>query len=156
MITKEQFISIMDKLKKQHDYDRNFTRLMGEAFPDTHPPIYDNSKVEEAAIKALELHFDGDDTIEWWIYETNFGEKNLCIVEDEKELYFKSSEELYDYLAKDKLRAKRLQRYVYQIKAGGKPTLFGVELSTELYEELLAYVKDEDYRKILKSRVSKK
>lgn len=156
MITKEQFVSIMDKLKKQHDYDRNFTRLMGEAFPDNHPPLYDNSKVEEAAIKALELHFDEDDTIEWWIYETDFGEKDLCIVENGKELYFKNSAELYDYLVRDKLRAKRLQRYVDQIKAGRKPSLVGVELSIELYEELLAYVKDEDYRKLLKSRVPKK
>lgn len=75
MITKEQFVSIMDKLKKQHDYDRNFTRLMGEAFPETYPPIYDNSKVMDAAIESLKLHFNGDDTIEWWICETNFGEK---------------------------------------------------------------------------------
>lgn len=50
----------------------------------------------------------------------------------------------------------RLQHYIDSIKAGGRPILIGVELSTELYEELLAYVKDEGYRKILKSRVSKK
>lgn len=104
MITKEQFISIMDKLKKQHDYDRNFTRLMGEAFPEAYPPIYDNSKVMNAAIESLKLHFDDDNTIEWWIHETNFGENSLGIIVNGKELYFKNSAKLYDHLAKDKLR----------------------------------------------------
>lgn len=50
----------------------------------------------------------------------------------------------------------RLQHYIDSIKAGGRPILIGVEISTELYEELLSYVKDEDYRRILKSRVPKK
>lgn len=155
MITKEQFVSIMDKLKKQHDYDRNFTRLMGEAFPDNHPPLYDNSKVEEAAIKALELHFDEDDTIEWWIYETDFGEKDMCIIENGQKFYFESAERLYDYLIKSQLQDMRLRRYIQQIKAGNHPTLLGVTLTQEIFDELMPYVKDEGYLNSLKSRVSK-
>jgi len=156
MITKKQFISIMDKLKKQHDYDRNFTRLMGEAFPDTHPPIYDNSKVMDAAIESLKLHFEGDDTIEWWIYETNFGKKDMYILYHGKKLYFRTSGSLYDYLSGVLVDEMRLQGLIDKIKAGGKPTLTGFVLTSEIVEELTPYVQDKDFLKSLISRVHKK
>lgn len=156
MITKKQFISIMDKLKKQHDYDRNFTRLMGEAFPDTHPPIYDNSKVMDAAIESLKLHFEGDDTIEWWIYETNFGKKDMYILYHGKKLYFRTSGSLYDYLSGVLVDEMRLQGLIDKIKAGGKPTLTGFVLTSEIVKELPPYVQDKDFLKSLISRVPKK
>lgn len=156
MITKEQFISIMDKLKKQHDHDRNFTRLMGEAFPENHPPIYDNSRVMNAAIELLKLHFEGDDTIEWWIYETNFGKKDMYILYHGKKLYFKTSGSLYDYLSGLLLKEIRLRRLVDMIKSGGQPVLTGFALTSEIIEELTPYVKNKDYLKSLKSRVPKK
>lgn len=156
MITKEQFVSIMEKLKKQHDYDRNFTRLMGEAFPETHPPVYDNSRVMDAAIELMKLHFDGDDTVEWWIYETDFGEKDMYIIDNDQKFYFESAERLYDYLMKAQLQDKRLQLYIQQIKSGNHPTLLGVTLTQEILDELMPYVKDEGYLNSLKSRVSKK
>lgn len=156
MITKKQFISIMDKLKKQHDYDRNFTRLMGEAFPDTHPPIYDNSKVMDAAIESLKLHFEGDDTIEWWIYETNFGKKDMYILYHGKKLYFRTSGSLYDYLSGVLVDEMRLQGLIDKIKAGGKPTLTGFVLTSEIVEELTPYIQDKDFLKSLISRVPKK
>ena len=156
MITKKQFISIMDKLKKQHDYDRNFTRLMGEAFPDTHPPIYDNSKVMDAAIESLKLHFEGDDTIEWWIYETNFGKKDMYILYHGKKLYFRTSGSLYDYLSGVLVDEMRLQGLIDKIKAGGKTTLTGFVLTSEIVEELTPYVQDKDFLKSLISRVHKK
>lgn len=156
MITKKQFISIMDKLKKQHDYDRNFTRLMGKAFPDTHPPIYDNSKVMDAAIESLKLHFEGDDTIEWWICETNFGKKDMYILYHGKKLYFRTSGSLYDYLSGVLVDEMRLQGLIDKIKAGGKPTLTGFVLTSEIVEELTPYVQDKDFLKSLISRVPKK
>lgn len=156
MITKEQFVSIMEKLKKQHDYDRNFTRLMGEAFPETHPPVYDNSRVMDAAIELMKLHFDGDDTVEWWIYETDFGEKDMYIIDNDQKFYFESAERLYDYLMKAQLQDKRLQLYIQQIKSGNHPTLLGVTLTQEIFDELMPYVKDEGYLNSLKSRVPKK
>lgn len=156
MITKKQFISIMDKLKKQHDYDRNFSRLMGEAFPETHPPIYDNSRVMDAAIELLKLHFDGDDTVEWWIYETDFGEKDMYILHYGYKLYFRTSGSLYDYLTGVLVDEIRLQRLKDKIKAGGKPALIGFVLTSEIVEELTPYISDQYYLKLLKSRVSKK
>lgn len=155
MITKEHFVSIIEKLKKQHDYDRNFSRLMGEAFPENYPPVYDNSRVMDAAIELLKLHFDGDDTVEWWIYETDFGEKDMYIIDNDQKFYFESAERLYDYLMKAQLKDKRLQHYIQQIKAGNHPTLLGVTLTQDIFEELTPYVKDEDYLNSLKSRISK-
>ena len=35
--------------------------------------------------------------ISWWIYETHFGKKKLAIKEDNKKIYLKTPEELYDY-----------------------------------------------------------
>lgn len=156
MITKEQFISIMDKLKKQHDYDRNFTRLIGEAFPDTHPAIYDNSKVMDAAIESLKLHFESDDTIEWWIYETNFGEKDLYILHYGYKLYFRTSGSLYDYLSGVLMGEIRLQRLIDNIKAGGRPSMTGYVLTSDIVEELIPYISDQNYVNLLKSRVPKK
>lgn len=156
MITKEQFVSIMDKLKKQHDYDRNFTRLMGEAFPETYPPIYDNSKVMDAAIESLKLHFNGDDTIEWWIYETDFGMKDLYILSYGYKLYLKNSGSLYDYLSGALLKETRLQRLIDNIKSGGRPTMTGHVLTSEIVEELIPYINDQDYVNLLKSRIPKK
>ena len=156
MITKEQFISIMDKLKKQRDYDHNFTRLMGEAFPETYPPIYDNSKVMNAAIESLKLHFNGDDTIEWWIYETDFGMKDLYILSYGYKLYLKNSGSLYDYLSGALLKETRLQRLIDNIKSGGRPTMTGHVLTSEIVEELIPYINDQDYVNLLKSRIPKK
>ena len=35
--------------------------------------------------------------ISWWIYETRFGKKKLAIKEDNKKIYLKTPEALYDY-----------------------------------------------------------
>lgn len=80
----------------------------------------------DAAIESLKLHFNGDDTIEWWICETNFGEKDLYILHYGYKIYFRTSGSLYDYLSGVLVDKIRLQRLIDKIKAGGKPTLTGI------------------------------
>lgn len=35
--------------------------------------------------------------ISWWIYETHFGKKKLAIKKDNKKIYLKTPEDLYNY-----------------------------------------------------------
>lgn len=98
-MTKDQFISIINRLKKQKEHDNAFSKHMEQAFPGCHSPIYDDSQLWLAVIETLEIVFDDKDKyIDWWIYETQFGTKDLCVSDEGKETYLRDPGDLYDYL----------------------------------------------------------
>ena len=91
------------KLKEQRAYEDNFDEHMGKAMPGSYAPIY------EDALWGLSIHLlemlceDKFETIDWWVWETDFGEIGAEISwteEDgtQKEAVLNSAEKLYDYL----------------------------------------------------------
>lgn len=99
-MTREQFISILNRLKKQDDNDHAFSEHIGLAFPGCHSPIYDNNELWLAVIEALSISLnDKYEYINWWIYETQFGKNDLGVYDNDGEEHFLHNPgELYDYL----------------------------------------------------------
>ena len=103
-ISEKDFVEAIEGLKKQVEHDEHFGTSMEDAFPGCHAPIYDNHYVWETAIRLLEIATnDIDKTIEWWIYETKFGEEtdmNIIKTKDCEEflIALPTAEDLYNYL----------------------------------------------------------
>jgi len=106
-ISEKDFIEAIEGLKKQVEHDEHFGTSMEDAFPGCHAPIYDNHYVWETAIRLLEIATnDIDKTIEWWIYETKFGEEtSLYIIEkkngEDVKIQLLTASDLYKYLNKE-------------------------------------------------------
>jgi hypothetical protein len=106
-ISEKDFIEAIEGLKKQVEHDEHFGTSMEDAFPGCHAPIYDNHYVWETAIRLLEIATnDIDKTIEWWIYETKFGEgTSLHIIEkkngEDVKIQLLTANDLYEYLNKE-------------------------------------------------------
>ena len=106
-ISEKDFIEAIEGLKKQVEHDEHFGTSMEDAFPGCHAPIYDNHYVWETAIRLLEIATnDIDKTIEWWIYETKFGEEtSLYIIEkkngEDVKIQLLTANDLYEYLNKE-------------------------------------------------------
>ena len=106
-ISEKDFIEAIEGLKKQVEHDEHFGTSMEDAFPGCHAPIYDNHYVWETALRLLEIATnDIDKTIEWWIYETKFGEEtSLYIIENKNgedvKIQLLTASDLYEYLNKE-------------------------------------------------------
>ena len=106
-ISEKDFIEAIEGLKRQVEHDEHFGTSMEDAFPGCHAPIYDNHYVWETAIRLLEIATnDIGKTIEWWIYETKFGEEtSLYIIENKNGEDIKiqplTANDLYEYLNKE-------------------------------------------------------
>ena len=100
MITKEEFVKSLNKLKEQSDIDHQFNYHMEQAFPGSHAPIYHNV-LWELSVHLLELSVKDDEKfVSWWIFETDFGKReivNSLRVNDEP-VDISTPEKLYDFL----------------------------------------------------------
>ena len=75
-ITKDQFKSIIQALKNQHDHDEKCSKAFQIILPNDHISIYDNSFIINQTIKLLEeLTNDEYKLIDYFIYELEFGAK---------------------------------------------------------------------------------
>ena len=106
-ISEKDFIEAIEGLKKQVEHDEHFGTSMEDAFPGCHAPIYDNHYVWETALRLLEIATnDIDKTIEWWIYETKFGEETSSHIIEKKngedvKIQLLTASDLYKYLNKE-------------------------------------------------------
>ena len=102
MITKDEFVNSLNKLKEQSDIDHLFNYHMEQAFPGSYAPIYHNV-LWELSVHLLELSaMDHNKYISWWIFETDFGKRdivNSLRVNDEI-VDVTTPEKLYDFLVK--------------------------------------------------------
>lgn len=79
MITKQYFCSIIDAIKRLHDFENAVGKACSDfdSFTSIAVPT-----LESELIRLLNHIFNCKEnevvgtTLEWWIYETNFGEKN--------------------------------------------------------------------------------
>lgn len=107
MITKEEFLKVIDAIKQQNTVDDNFHTHMELAFPGSYAPIYENG-IWALSILLLELAMeDHYEYVNWWIYKTNYGKReNMTTVswtEDGQKMSVKltTPEALYDFLVEN-------------------------------------------------------
>ena len=108
MITKEEFIKIIDALKETNDFvdevNSKARNLRDSIMSDFFNASSLSISFEDIVVKLLENMFDDTDMISWWIYELDFGKKYKrgCIKDcNGKNINVSTAEKLYDYLVKE-------------------------------------------------------
>ena len=104
IISKEEFIEVIDLLKKQYEKDYSFADFMEKYLDGRCVPMmseYNGS----AVIKLLSYIFDdripneSDLTwIEWFIYENDWGNKKLSAHFNNNPYIISSADDMYDFL----------------------------------------------------------
>lgn len=107
MITKQEFIEIINKLKKANDFV-NETNNKAKKLDDAIMSDFFNASSlsishENIVVKLLENMFNDKDIIGWWLYELNYGrEFKIGCLQDENgfDIDVSTAGKLYDYLIK--------------------------------------------------------
>jgi hypothetical protein len=100
MITKDEFVNSLNKLKEQSDIDHQFNYHMEQAFPGSYAPIYHNV-LWELSVHLLELSVkDEEKYVSWWVFETDFGKRDIVnsLRVNDKSVDVSTPEKLYDFL----------------------------------------------------------
>lgn len=105
MITKKLFKKTIDEIHKFH---LKIKKLDDIGFYGTSNELVENSH-EDILIEVLCSEFkdkkNADEIIAWWIYETEFGNKNPRVIvgkgKNKKQLFLDTPECLYDFLKGD-------------------------------------------------------
>ena len=105
MITKMQFVDIINKLKEVNDFV-NETNDRARKLSDAVMSDFFNAQSlsishENIVIELLEDMFNAGDIISWWIYDLEYGTKykDGCITEEDGTIIdVSTAEKLYDYL----------------------------------------------------------
>lgn len=108
MITKQEFVDIINKLKEVDDFVKE-TNAKARNLNDAIISDFFNASSlsishENIVVKLLENMFNDNDTISWWIYELDYGRKYRkgCIQDGKgKNINISTPEKLYDYLTKE-------------------------------------------------------
>ncbi len=99
-LTKKQFVTIMDALQKQIEYDSQSTEILAKVFRNDYISGYDNGTIVDATIKLVE-ELMGDvpnklssmTFVSYFIWEMDFGKK---VMEGNDDIA--DAGKLYDYL----------------------------------------------------------
>ena len=93
MIDKVQFQSAIFALKENKEFERNVNKLFEGCYCN---PLCDT--VIDLLNKSMNL-VESFNTIEWWVYELDFGKNGKdCIEIDGRHISLMTAEDLYDYL----------------------------------------------------------
>ena len=107
---RETFIEAIEAIEKQIRNDIKFSEYLGKAFPDAHTGnlIPDNYYITNILIKILQEEMDdtelcefGYSWIEWFCFETDFGNESYRLKaynKDKTVIPMNNPAELYDYL----------------------------------------------------------
>lgn len=106
MITKQEFVDIINRLKDYNDLQNKIDKLFEENIDNREMDFMNAGSIcighETIVVKLLENMFNDKNTISWWIYECNYGRDfSLGDLEvDGVEIDLTTAEKLYDYLVK--------------------------------------------------------
>jgi hypothetical protein len=105
MITKKEFVKIINRLKKTNDFvdkTNNEARKLQDAIEsDFFNSMSLSISHESIVVSLLENIFNDGDIIGWWIYDLDYGReyKDGCITEKNGDIIdVSTAEKLYDYL----------------------------------------------------------
>lgn len=105
MITKQEFVDIIDKLKEVNDFV-NETNDKARKLNDAIILDFFNASSlsishENIVVKLLENMFNDKDILSWWLYDLDYGRKykdGYITEADRTEIDLSTPEKLYDYL----------------------------------------------------------
>lgn len=108
MITREEFIKIINRLKETddfvHEVNDKARNLKDAVKSDFFNAMSLSISHEDLVVKLLENMFNDTDIISWWIYELDYGKqyKRGCIKDcNGKNINLSDAGKLYDYLKKE-------------------------------------------------------
>ncbi len=108
MITKEQFVKIINRLRDYNDLQDKIQELFEDNIDNQEMDFMNAGSIcvghETIVVELLENLFNERRTISWWIYELNYGRnyKEGCIAEaNGTPIDLSTPEKLYDYLIKE-------------------------------------------------------
>lgn len=109
MITKKEFVEIINRLKETDELKNKINSLIRES---TDCMITDFTEAgsllichEDIVVKLLENMFNDTDTISWWLYDRDYGRKfkiGDIYYNDGYKPDLTTAEKLYDYLLEEK------------------------------------------------------
>lgn len=105
MITKQEFVDIIDKLKEVNDFV-NETNDKARKLNDAIISDFFNASSlsishENIVVELLENMFNDKDILSWWLYDLDYGRKykdGYITEADRTEIDLSTPEKLYDYL----------------------------------------------------------
>jgi hypothetical protein len=104
-MNKELFIGAIGAIQKQVEYDIEVSKHLGRAFPDAFEAnlLPNNNILRDALINILKVEMNdlGDNWIEYFLWELDFGKENyrLEVTQHGKEVKMSNAAELYDFLS---------------------------------------------------------
>lgn len=104
MITKQEFVNIINRLRDYNDLQNKIDELFENNIDNREMDFMNAGSIcvghETIVVRLLENMFKDKDTISWWLYECNYGRDfSLGDLEvDEVEIDLSTPEKLYDYL----------------------------------------------------------
>ena len=109
MITKKEFIKIINNLKEVNDFvnetNKKAKKLNDAIISDFYNTMSLSISHENIVVKLLENMFNDKDIISWWLYELDYGKefkKGYLKDENGLDIDVSTAGKLYDYLIKDK------------------------------------------------------
>lgn len=129
MLNKEEFKKMMTKLREADEADD----AIGEAFSKSGGNYFNESfcYTQDVAVYALEAALgDDDETISYYIYDLNWGEKGKdCItLPDDTKVSLTNLDELYDYIVGKNKPPEHDTEVVFSIPSEDVPTVNALEL----------------------------
>lgn len=106
MISKQEFIDIIDKLKEVNDFvdevNSKARKLDDAIISDFFNASSLSISHENIVVRLLKNMFNDYDMISWWIYEVNYGRNTdmAWVEENGVKTYLYTAEDLYNYLIK--------------------------------------------------------
>ena len=107
MLSKEEFVNIINDLEDLYNKQDNLCKAMEDLSPDFHVDFYPLTKIIDICIDLLNSIFNQDtedSIIGYYIFETNWGkdaDEYYITEEDGTEYKLRNPEDLYNYLIKD-------------------------------------------------------
>lgn len=104
MISEEQFVDIINKLKEVNDFvnetNDKAKKLNDAVISDFFNATSLSISHESIVVELLQNMFKDNDLIGWWIYELDYGRKFKMgdLIDNEVEIDLSTPEKLYNYL----------------------------------------------------------
>lgn len=107
MISKQEFVNIINRLRNYNDLQNKIDELFEENIDNREMDFMNAGSIcighETIVVRLLENIFNDKNTISWWLYECDYGRDfSLGDLEDNGiEIDLSTPEKLYDYLKKE-------------------------------------------------------
>lgn len=96
----KEFCNIINNIEKMHNFEDKVDNLCKEyGYPYVTDVDSVSNYIEDLLLNTLGVMFNCGDIINWWIFETDFGHRDNCWIEENgRRTYLRTVFDLYDFL----------------------------------------------------------